>query len=83
MTQSPKRQTLAAEPLKMDTDADRKPHGLDEMIKEAELLQDFIVVEVVLTSWYGSPRSWKLYYHYMYNMNIQPPNIAIKLKAGY
>lgn len=46
VTQKLKRQTLNAEPLKMDTDADRKPRGLDEMIEEAELLRDFIEAEM-------------------------------------
>jgi len=46
VTKNPKKQTSAAEPLKMDADADRKPRGLDEMVKEAESLRGFFRAEM-------------------------------------
>jgi len=35
------RGTPVAEPLKMDADAERKPRGMEEMVKEVEWLQSF------------------------------------------
>jgi len=39
------RRIPAAEPLKMDADAEREPREMEEMIKEAEWLRSFFEVE--------------------------------------
>jgi bis(5'-adenosyl)-triphosphatase len=41
---SAQRRKPLAEPLKMDAEMERKPRGLEEMIKEAEWLRSFFEV---------------------------------------
>ena len=40
-TDNQRRREPVGEPLKMDADAERKPRGLEEMIKEAEWLRNY------------------------------------------
>ena len=42
---NPRKRRPAREPLKMDASAERKPRGVEEMVKEAEWLQSFLQAE--------------------------------------